>query len=173
MEEIQELVALDVETTGLNPAEDRIIEIALIRIKEGNIAENFVTLLNPERSIPPEVSYIHGITDDDIRESPFFRDIATKVIDIINERTILVHNAAFDIPFVKKELNLCGIELSDIKIIDTLAIAREHFFFRKNSLSVIAAHYGIDISGVHRAEADAKITYNVYRKLLEDLRGKK
>ena len=146
MEEIQELVALDVETTGLNPAEDRIIEIALIRIKKGNIAENFVTLLNPERSIPPEVSSIHGITDDDIRESPFFRDIATKVIDIINERTILVHNAAFDIPFVKKELNLCGIEHPIIKIIDNTGDSKRAFSSPQNSLSVIAAHYGIDIS---------------------------
>ncbi|MCX8081919.1 MAG: 3'-5' exonuclease [bacterium] len=172
MKEIPELVVLDVETTGLDPVEGRIVEIALIRIKEGNVVEKFVTLLNPEVKIPPEVSFIHGIKDEQIKDAPLFRDIAEKVLEIINGRTILVHNADFDIPFLKKELNLCGLDLSEIKVIDTLAIARNYFCFPKNSLSTIALYYEIDISGYHRAEADAMITYKVYCKLIEELNRK-
>ncbi|HOL22155.1 MAG TPA: 3'-5' exonuclease [bacterium] len=172
MEDITELVVLDVETTGLDPVEGRIVEIALIRIKEGRIIEKLVTLLNPEIRIPPDVSSIHGITDEQIKDAPFFRDIAGKVLDIINKKTLLVHNADFDIPFLKKELSRCGLELSGIKIIDTLAIARNHFCFPNNSLSTIAAYYNIDTSGSHRAEADAIMTYKIYCKLQEELQKK-
>lgn len=170
MDEIQdELVALDIETTGLDPEKDRIVEIALIRIKSGKIEDKFVTLVNPEVKIPPDVSFIHGITDEETKEAPFFKDIAEKVLEIINKKTILVHNADFDIPFLKKELKLCGLELSGIKIIDTLAIARTNFCFLNNSLSTIAAHYKIETSGFHRAEVDALTTYKIYCKLLEEL----
>ncbi|MCM8762177.1 MAG: 3'-5' exonuclease [Candidatus Omnitrophica bacterium] len=173
MIEIQdEIVALDVETTGLDSEKDRIVEIALIRIKQGSIVEKLVTLLNPEIKIPPDVSLIHGITDEQIKDAPFFRDIAVKVLEIINQKTILVHNADFDIPFLKKELKLCGLELSEIKIIDTLAIARNNFCFTNNSLSTIASYYKIDTSGYHRAEADAMMTYKIYCKLLEELQKK-
>lgn len=173
MEELPEIVVLDVETTGLDPVEGRIVEIALIRIKEGQIVEKLVTLLNPEMGIPCDVSSIHGITDEQIKDAPFFRDIAGKILELINGRTVLVHNADFDIPFLKKELNLCGMKLSGIKVIDTLAIARNYFCFPNNSLSTIAAYYNIDTSGSHRAEADAIMTYKVYCKLMEELNGKK
>lgn len=172
MEDILELVALDVETTGLDPVGDRIVEIALLKIKEGNIVDKLVTLLNPEMRIPPDVSYIHGITDEKIKGAPFFRDIARKVLDFINGKVLLVHNADFDIPFLKKELKLCGLELSGIKIIDTLAIARTQFCFPNNSLSTIATYYKIDTSGSHRAEADAIMTYKIYCKLVEELQKK-
>ncbi|MCM8829883.1 MAG: 3'-5' exonuclease [Candidatus Omnitrophica bacterium] len=169
MKDIPELVVLDVETTGLDPEKDRIVEIALISIKNGEIEDKFVTLVNPEVEIPLDVSSIHGITPVDTKDAPFFRDIAGKVLNIINKKTLLVHNADFDIPFLKKELRLCGLELSGIKIIDTLAIARNHFCFPSNSLSNIAAYYKIDTSGSHRAEADAMMTYKIYCKLLEEL----
>lgn len=173
MEKEPEIVVIDVETTGLDPVEDRIVEIAIIRIKEGSIEEKLVTLLNPEMRIPPDVSYIHGITDNQIKKAPFFRDIASRVLEIVNGKTLLVHNADFDIPFLKNELSRCGMELSGIKVIDTLAIARNYFCFPNNSLSTIAVHYNIDTSGLHRAEADAMLTYKIFCKMQEEtLKGK-
>lgn len=169
MEDIKELVVLDVETTGLNPVEDRIVEIALIRIQEGKVEEKFVTLLNPEIKIPPETSSIHGITDEQIKESPQFRDIAERIFKMIKGKILLVHNADFDISFLKNELGRCGFILPDIKVIDTLTIARSYFCFPSNSLSAIARYYNIDISGAHRAEADAMMTYKIYCKLMEEL----
>ena len=178
MKDIPELVALDVETTGLDPEKDRIVEIALIRISDGNIVDKLVTLLNPEMRIPPDVSSIHGITDNHVKNAPLFSDIAEPVLKLINGKTILVHNADFDIPFLKNELKLCGLELPDIKIIDnrkiidTLKIARKHFCFPNNSLSTIATYYNIDTSGLHRAEADAIMTYRIYCKMVEELTEK-
>lgn len=173
MKDIPELVALDVETTGLDPEKDRIVEIALIRISDGNIVDKLVTLLNPEMRIPPDVSSIHGITDNHVKNAPLFSDIAEPVLKLINGKTILVHNADFDIPFLKNELKLCGLELPDIEIIDTLDIARNHFCFSNNSLSTIATHYNIDTSCLHRAEADAIMTYGIYCKMVEELNRKK
>lgn len=175
MPDIPELVALDIETTGLRPLEgDRIIEIALIRIsKTGSIIEKFVTAVNPEREIPPEVYPINGITDDMVKTAPRFRDIAGKIIDFISDRTLLIHNADFDIPFLRKEFKTCGIAFPEIKVIDTLAVARNSFFFPKNSLSCIATHYNLNTDGLHRAEADALTTYKIYRKFCEELARRK
>ncbi len=170
MVDMQELVALDVETTGLKVAEgNRIIEIALLRIADsGDIIEKFVTFVNPEREIPPEVFSINGITKEMVKDAPRFRDIARKVYGLTNRRTLVVHNADFDISFLQEEFKICKIRFPEIKVIDTLAIARNFFNFPKNSLSCIAAHYNLDTSGLHRAEADARLAYKIYRRFCEE-----
>jgi DNA polymerase III epsilon subunit family exonuclease len=170
MFDIPELVALDLETTGLKPLEgDRIIEIALIRIaKSSEVIEKFVTVVNPERQIPPDVFLINGITDDMVKTAPCFKDIAGKVFDFIAGRTLLIHNADFDIPFLEIEFKRCGTSIPETKVIDTLAIARNSFIFPKNSLSRIAAYYNINTDGLHRAESDAMMTYKIYRKFCEE-----
>jgi len=170
MEAIPELVAFDVETTGLNSSEgDRIIEIALIRLRKDSIIEKLVTLLNPEMKIPPEVSSIHGITDEMVKDAPCFRDIAERVLDFIKNSILLIHNADFDISFLKKEFEMCGMEFPEIKIIDTLSIARNSFGFPGNSLYRIAIHYDMDTGGLHRAEADAMTAYKIYRRFCDEL----
>ncbi len=165
-----ELVALDLETTGLKPSEgNRIIEIALIKIAgTGNIIEKLVTTVNPEREIPPDVYPINGISNDMVKSSPCFRDIAGTVFNFIKGKTLLIHNADFDISFLQEEFIICGIKFPEIKVIDTLAIARTFFNFPKNSLSSIASYYNLDTSGLHRAESDAMLTYKVYRKFCEE-----
>ncbi|MBN1444490.1 MAG: 3'-5' exonuclease [Candidatus Omnitrophica bacterium] len=171
--EIPELIAFDVETTGLKPLEgDRIIELALIRIRDGSVVEKIVTAVNPGINIPPEVCSIHGITDDMVKDAPPFRDIAGKIADFIRGKTLLIHNADFDISFLKKEFELCGMSCPEVKVIDTLAIAKNSFRFPGNSLSRIAVHYKIDTEGLHRAEADAMTTYMIYRRFCEELSRK-
>ena len=173
MEYLSEIIAFDVETTGLNPLEgDRIIELALIRIKDGSVVEKIVTAVNPGMAIPPEVCSIHGITDDMVKDAPPFRDIACKIADFIKGGTLLIHNADFDISFLKKEFELCGMNFPEVKVIDTLSIARNSFRFPRNSLSRIAVYYKIDTEGLHRAEADAMTTYKIYRRFCEELSQK-
>jgi len=173
MEDIPELIAFDVETTGLYSCKgDRIIEIALIRIKEGVVIDKIVSLINPEREIPPETSYINRITAEMVKEAPYFREIAQKIFDFIQGKTLLIHNADFDIDFLKAEFKLCGLGFPEVKILDTLAIARNSFCFPVNSLSGIAAYYNLATDGLHRAEADAMTAYKIYCKFRNALSQK-
>ncbi len=168
------VVALDVETTGLNPLNgDRIIEISLIEIAEdGKVVDKFSSLINPDREIPAETSSINGITDDMVGDAPYFRDIALKIFNFMENKTILIHNADFDREFLQAEFNRCGMDFPKVNgIIDTLCIARRDFNFPGNSLSRIACYYNIDITGLHRAEADAMIAYKIYRKFCESTCG--
>ncbi|MCS7181158.1 MAG: 3'-5' exonuclease, partial [bacterium] len=160
---IPEIIVLDTETTGLNPEEDRICEIALLRIREGEIVEKFATLINPEIKIPTEVSFISKILDDDLKNAPLFCSIVDKVNEIIKGKIILCHNADFDISFLKKEFKRCGIEFPEIKIIDTLLIAKRFFNFKSNSLSYLSHYYKIERTIQHRAEDDAKATFEIFK----------
>jgi DNA polymerase III epsilon subunit len=170
---MDEIIVLDVETTGLDPLQDKIVEIALLKISNGIIVEKLVTLLNPGIPIPKDAVFIHGITNRMVKNCPFFIDIAQKVFDFINGKILLVHNADFDISFIKKELKLCNMKLPNIKIIDTLTIARNYFNFPSNSLPKIAEYFNIPFPDSHRAEADALMTYKIYCKMQEELQKRK
>lgn len=164
------VVALDVETTGLEPYNgDRIIEISLLEIdKDGTLIDRFCSLINPDREIPTEVCSINGITDDMVKNAPYFKDVAMKVFRFIENKTLLIHNADFDKEFLEAEFRRCGMDFPKVNgIIDTLLIARKNFNFPCNSLSKIASYYNINITGLHRAEADAMMAYKIYRKFCE------
>lgn len=170
MNSVPAVVALDVETTGLNPYNsDRIIEISLLEIAEdGRVIDKFSSLINPDREIPAEVCCINGITDDMVKTAPYFRDIALKIFNFIENKTLLIHNADFDKQFLEEEFKRCGMDFPKVNgIIDTLSIARRDFNFPGNSLSKIACYYNMDTSGLHRAEVDAMTAYKIYRKFCE------
>ena len=96
---------LDVETTGLDPAGgDKVCEIAIVKTLNGEIVDQFVTLVNPGMAIPPRAVSIHGITDSMVRKAPFFRHIAGEVLDFLKDSVIVAHNAAFDLGFLEAEL---------------------------------------------------------------------
>jgi len=159
---ISEIVAVDVETTGLDPEKDRICEIALLQIKNWRIVDKFTTLINPEIKIPPYISSLSGITDTDVKEAPLFKEIVDKIHKIIKGNTLLFHNASFDIGFLKKEFERCGIEFPEVKIIDTYLIAKNFFNFRSNSLSYISRYFKLERVFQHRAEDDAKAAFKIF-----------
>ncbi|MCM8817921.1 MAG: exonuclease domain-containing protein [Candidatus Omnitrophica bacterium] len=169
---IPELIALDTETTGLDPETDRICEIALLKIRDEKIVEKFTTLINPEIEIPESVSLISGIFDEDVKKAPLFKEIVNKINDIINGKIILCHNANFDIPFLKKEFERCKIKFPKIKIIDTYLIAKNFFCFEKNSLSYLSNFFHIKRVSEHRAEDDAKATFEIFKILYEEMEKK-
>ncbi|MCX7905769.1 MAG: 3'-5' exonuclease, partial [Elusimicrobiales bacterium] len=89
-------VVVDVETTGLDPLKDRICEIAFIEIKGLKETFRFSSLINPSIPIPPNVTSIHGISDDDVKKAPYFSDISNRIIEVFYNSVIVGHNIMFD-----------------------------------------------------------------------------
>jgi DNA polymerase III epsilon subunit len=161
---------LDVETTGLDPAGgDRVCEIAIIKTLNGDIVDQFVTLINPGITIPPRAVSIHGITDSMVRKAPFFRQVAREVLDFLKDSVIVAHNAAFDLEFLDAELRNLKLTLPENKVIDTLGIARRYYSFPSNSLGEIAKTIGILTDCEHRALADVTTTKGVLEYFLAEL----
>ncbi|TFG77992.1 MAG: WYL domain-containing protein [Thermodesulfobacteriales bacterium] len=161
---------LDVETTGLDPnSGDKICEIAVIKTVNGQIADEFVTLLNPGRNIPERAVSIHGITQTMVNRAPFFRDIANDLLNFLNDTVIVAHNARFDLEFLRSELRNLNLYLPENNIIDTLAIARRYYTFPSNSLGDIARYIGLPIDKQHRALADVTTTKDILEYFMKDL----
>jgi DNA polymerase-3 subunit epsilon len=161
---------LDVETTGLSCAtKDKICEIAILY---GPINDQMIpwqTLLNPKCPIPPEVTRIHNITYEMVKDAPTFDQVAGKIVEIISNSIVICHNASFDMGFLSTELKACGRKMPQIKIIDTLKIARERFNFNSNALGNIAVNLGIKSKDQHRALADVHTTYEIFSYFLSVL----
>jgi len=148
-------VAVDVETTGLDPADGhRVCEIALLRFLRGTVVDSFVSFVNPLRPISPGASAVNGITDAMVIRAPAFPDLFPRILSFLEGDTLVFHNAPFDLSFLRMEARLAGGEWPGNPIIDTLALARRTRLFRDHSLSAICGRLGIG-SAFHRAEADA------------------
>ncbi len=165
---VPEVVALDIETTGLNSEEDRIVEIALIKIKNGITCQKFTSFINPEIDIPADGLPINKIKPSMVKYAPFFRDIAAQLSRFITGEVLLIQNADFDIPFLKAEFKRCGMKFSETSVYDTLYIAKKLFSFEKNSLSYLANFYKLDVGDMHRAEKDAMLTYQIFSRFFEE-----
>ena len=161
---------LDVETTGLEPAAgDKICEIAVIKTINGEIADEFATLINPGRSIPERAVSIHGINQAMVHGAPLFREVANDLLDFLQDSIIVAHNARFDLEFLKTELRSLSISLPEYDVIDTLGIARRYYTFPSNSLGDIARHIGLPLDKQHRALADVTTTKDIFQFFLKDL----
>ncbi|MCK5391819.1 MAG: WYL domain-containing protein, partial [Deltaproteobacteria bacterium] len=161
---------LDVETTGLDPASgDKICEIAVIKTIDGQLADEFVSIINPGRNIPERAISIHGITQVMVNRAPFFRDIAKDLLDFLNDAVIVAHNAKFDLEFLRSELKNLTLSLPENEVIDTLGIARRYYKFPSNNLGEIAKSIGLPIDEQHRALADVTTTKDIFEYFLKDL----
>lgn len=161
---------LDVETTGLDALSgDKICEVAVLKTVDGDIADEFVTLINPGRNIPERAVSIHGITQTMVNRAPLFRDIANDLLAFLNDTVIVAHNAKFDLEFLRTELNNLNLSLPDNNVIDTLGIARRYYEFPSNSLGDIARYIGLPIDKQHRALADVTTTKDIFEFFLKDL----
>ncbi|HEY7534622.1 MAG TPA: exonuclease domain-containing protein [Thermodesulfobacteriota bacterium] len=161
---------LDFETTGLDPYwGDRVCEIAIHRTRNWKVLDKLETLINPGRSIPPQAQSVHGISNDMVKNAPFFREVARDVINSLKGNVIVAHNASFDLGFLRAELTNIKLPPPETEVIDTLSIARNHFNFPSNGLGKIARQLGISVTGEHRAFGDVRITMEVFEYFLLDL----
>ena len=165
-------VVLDTETTGLDPIKgDRIIEIGAVELLDhiptGN---NFHVYINPERKIPEKSIEIHKITDDFISDKPLFKDIVKDFLCFIENSTLVIHNAVFDLSFLNFELNKCGFSEMERPVIDTLILAKERYPGSRVSLDALCRKFNIDTSERdlkgHGALTDTILLSKVYFELL-------
>ena len=163
-------IALDTETTGISTDEGhRIIEIGCIEIENRRITGNeFHCYLNPEREIDEGATRVHGLTLEKLSNEPLFKEVAKDFLNFVTGAELIIHNAAFDVGFLNKEISLLEWDESSIEehalVMDTLKMAREIHPGKKNSLDALCTRYEIDRSmrQVHGALIDADLLAKVY-----------
>ncbi|MCC6674217.1 MAG: ribonuclease H-like domain-containing protein, partial [Thermomicrobiales bacterium] len=154
-----DFVALDVETTGLRPASNRVIEIGMIRYTAGEPVERYTTLLDPERRLPAFISKLTGIHDADLRESSKFAERAEEIVAFLGDALLVGHNIMFDIGFVNAELRRAGKMPLVNDRIDTMALAMRYLpDLKRASLDKVASALGLSPRKIHRAEGDAELS---------------
>lgn len=164
---IRELTAFDIETTGLKPSKDKIIEIGAVKVKDGKITDEFSELINPEISIPTKITSLTGISDTMTENADTAENVIRRFIQFLGEDIILGHNVLFDYSFIKAFLQAqkIGFERQGI---DTLGIARKcHPELKSRSLENMCRYYKIQNKNAHRALDDAKAAFELFRKLSE------
>ena len=162
-----EFVVLDTETTGLRPGPNRVIEIAGIRLRNGEVINSFQSIVNPKRRLPPFIVQFTGITQAMVNEAPTAEQVMPDFLQFIERACLVGHNVGFDIGFLSYEAQLLD-QAFPIDGFDTIMLARRFLpALRRFKLDTVAAHLKIPASNRHRAFGDAKITAAIFVKLLE------
>lgn len=167
-EKLFPLVFIDLETTGLSPDKDRIVEVSAIRYDTPFVASAcFNTLINPQRHIPDRAYEVHGISDDDVELAPVFADIVPDLAAFVEGANLIGHNIMFDLRFLYR----AGLDLSEsVRYFDTVQIAKAaNPEVSNHKLVTLCSHYGIYRDNAHTALSDCYATAKVFENLLADL----
>ena len=165
-----EIVVFDVETTGLSPQDgDRMVEIAAMKVKGGQVVDKFYSLVNPRRAIPKEATNINQISDDMVADAPTADEILPRMVDFISGGCVAGHNVRFDLGFVCYEMSLFGRRMKDdTPVVDTLKMAKDLLpYLSSYKLSYLARSLGVTVTGTHRAMADVELTVAVMLRMME------
>ena len=167
IEMIKSYISIDVETTGLNPKIDRLIEIGAVKVIDGQYTETFSTFINPGRKLEQRIVELTGIRDEELAEAPTIEEVLPGLMDFLEELPLLGHSILFDYSFLKKAA--VNQKLSFEKQgIDTLKIARKYLAqLEHRSLDYLCEYYKIP-HHAHRALEDAKATEQLYRRLIDE-----
>lgn len=162
-------IVLDTETTGLSAeGGDRIIELGCVELYARKLTGNNLHFyFNPERDSHEDALKVHGISNEFLRDKPKFAALTEDILRYLSDAEIIIHNAAFDVGFLNKELERAGqpgLKAHVSNVIDTLAMAKEMFPGKRNSLDALCARLGVDNSGrtLHGALLDAELLADVY-----------
>lgn len=165
---------VDVETTGGGVDRGhRITEIAVVEVRGGRIVDEYQTLVNPGRRIPPGVQALTGITDEMVAGAPYFDHVAETILARLEGRVFVAHNVSFDWGFVSTELTRAlgqapdPVRMCTVRMVRSLVPA-----LRYRNLDVVSRHFGVRIQGRHRAYGDALATARVLLRLLDEARGR-
>ena len=162
-------IFLDTETTGLSPENgDRIVEIGCVELLNRKLTgKNLHFYLNPERDSHEDALKVHGISNEFLKDKPKFGEIAGELLEYLQAADVLIHNAPFDVGFINKELELQKrppLKTYVNSVADTLAMAKDMFPGKRNSLDALCDRLGVDNSGrtLHGALLDAELLADVY-----------
>jgi len=173
------LAVVDFETTGLDPEQDRVLEVGLVLLDRGQLTGRHNFLVNPGIPVPEEARKVHGITDEELSSAPSFEDVANEVLGLLAGRVPVAYNADFDRKFLVAEFGRIGSALAeepppalrqDVIWIDPLVWVREMQKYEKGKRLVdVCARLGIPLETAHRASGDAEATSRVLLALGKDM----
>lgn len=164
-------VMFDLETTGLSTDDDAIVEISAVKVTDGEVVDEFSTLVNPGIHIPYFASSVNGITDDMVKDAPDVEQALREFITFVGDSILAGHNIRdFDLKFIQRDaVRFFGKPLSN-DYVDTLIVARRYLpELKSRSLESLAYHYDISYDGAHRALADCYINKQVYDCLANEI----
>ncbi len=165
-------VVVDCETTGLVPALDKIVEIGAVKVVNGEIVDEFYTMVNPGVFVPAETTHITGITTEMLAGSPDFKTISKKYMEFLEDAVFVAHNVAFDRGFVNQELGrnletqMAGPFLCTIDLAKYL-----HPNLSKYTLGALCEHFAVELPQAHRAIHDARATAGLLIKFLRSIQN--
>ena len=166
-----EFVVFDIETTGLSAMTCKITEIGAVLVRNGEVLKVFSTFVNPEGHIPEEITELTGITDDMVSDAPSQGDAVKAFIEFVGKRTVVAHNANFDMGFIRRAAENAGIHF-DPPYLDTLSMSR--FLnpeLKNHKLDTLVDFYRLGDFNHHRACDDAEVTAKIFCKMTEKLAG--
>ena len=162
------LCIFDLETTGINISKDKIIEICILKVFPDASRESKTWYVNPEMPIPAESTAVHGITDEDVKDSPTFKELAPKIIDMIKDSDLGGFNSnRFDIPLLAEELLRAEVDF-DMK--NRVSVDVQTIFHKMEERTLSAAYKfycGQSLENAHSAEADTMATYEILKSQLD------
>jgi len=174
-----EIVALDTETTGRDAVADRVVEVGAIVWQKGEIKARHNWLIHPGCPIPAEVTAVHGISDEDVKDCPRFTEIVPELLEVLRGRVPLAYNAEFDRKFLTEEFSRSGVDTGKppaalrrgVEWIDPLVWVREIQKYEKSkALGEVCQRLGITLTNAHRATDDAQAAMQVLVTILPDVR---
>ncbi len=158
-------IVLDIETTGISPEIEAITEIGAAKIVNGNIAETFSSLVNPNRPIPAKITALTGITDEMVAEALPIEDVMPSFIEFCEALPILGHNVNFDYSFLKTAASRLGLNFEKTGL-DTLVLSRQFLEKQKSySLTNLIEVFGLSRENAHRGLDDALATWQIYENI--------
>lgn len=165
----EHLIFLDLETTGSSAERDRVTEVGLVEVKHGQVLEEWSTLINPGVPIPPMIQSLTGIHDDMVARAPSFADISHELLNRIDGKLLVAHNARFDYGFLRHEFERIGISYTS-RVLCTVKLSRRLYpHHQRHNLDTLMIRHGINCDARHRALGDARVLWQLaqcwYREL--------
>lgn len=158
-------VIFDIETTGLDCLNDKIIEIGAIKVINNEIVDEFNYLINPKISLPEVIVNITGITDEDLKDKGTIDNILPKFLEFIGDYPLLAHNNSFDLGFINENIKKLNLSKLNNTMVDTLELSRKHLTHMYNhKLETLKKYYSINEVS-HRAVGDCRTTKYVYDEI--------
>ena len=163
-------VAFDLETTGLSPQLDKVVEIGAVKFVDGKETARYGVLVNPEMAMPPGAMAVNGITDAMLAGKPTIREVLPEFLAFIRGAVLIAHNATFDLGFVRSAMGRLGLGELPNDFVDTRVMAQRAFPGRSNyKLQNLAVDLDVKALAAHRAEDDARVCLEVFLACLKQL----